>query len=196
MHNNPLIAPILRQIRNFPEGLSEHELIKQLQRGASLAGDAIHGDLALFQTHFLLMNALYQLQDGLREEGLLLQIDPLCIRLLPVPQTTADPDRVVAPDEALRRYYLDLDQLQQTTESDVATLLQGFWDRYYAIDRQAEALRLLGLADEGGSSWERIQLHYRRQASRHHPDRGGDTTRFVEIREAYELLRQLHGSRV
>lgn len=193
MHNNPLVAPILKQIRNFPQGLSEHELIKQLQGDASLASDAIRSDLALFQTHFLVMNALYRLQGSLREEGLLLQIDPLCIRLLPL--TTADPDRAVARDQTLRRYYLDLDQLQQTTASDVTALLQGFWDRYYAIDCQAEALRLLGLVDEGTPSWERIQQHYRRQAARHHPDRGGDTARFVEIREAYELLRQLHGNR-
>ncbi|MCW8905643.1 MAG: DnaJ domain-containing protein [Sedimenticola sp.] len=195
MHNNPLIPPILHLLRTSPEGLSEHQLIKQLQRDAALEDDAMRGDLGLFQTHFLVMNALYQLQDELRGDGLLLQIDPLCVRLLPWAEGDSDADALLARDEPLRRYYLEWEHLQQTRESDVAKLLQRFWDRYYAIERQAEALCLLGLTGEEMPSWERIQRHYRLQAAKHHPDKGGDSDRFIQIREAYELLRQLHGGR-
>lgn len=195
MHNNPLIPPILNLLRTSPEGLSEHQLIKQLQRDAALEDDAMRGDLGLFQTHFLVMNALYRLQDGLRDEGLLLQIDPLCIRLVSRESGEAGPDRLPVQDEPLRRYYLEWDHLHSTDESDVAALLQGFWERYFAIERQADALRLLELAGEEAPSWARIQRQYRLQAAKHHPDKGGDSDRFIEIREAYELLRQLHGGR-
>lgn len=195
MHNNPLTAPVLRLLRTSPEGLSEHQLIKTLQREASLPEEAMQGELALFQTHFLVMNALYQLQDELREEGLLIQIDPLCIRLLPLPAVAPGPQPVPVQDEPLRRYYLEWDHLHSTDESDVATLLQGFWERYFAIERQADALRLLELAGEEAPSWAKIQRQYRVQAAKHHPDKGGDSDRFIEIREAYELLRQLHGGR-
>jgi len=193
MHNNPLIPPILFLLRMSPEGVSEHALIKQLQQQAeSFAGTAQSGDLALFQKHFLVMNALYQLRDVLLEEGIVLLIDPLLIRLV----ETGDEDDCyssdLARDEPLRRYYLDWNNLHQTSASDVAALLQGFWDRYYAVDRQAEALTLLGLAQCEAPSWPVIQRSYRQLIARHHPDKGGAQDRFIAIREAYELLRQLH----
>ena len=193
MHNNPLIPPILSLLRMSPSGLSEHELIKRLQQQAEcFSGTAQGGDLALFQKHFLVMNALYQLQDKLLEEGLLLLIDPLLIRFVESGEGTDRHAAEIARDEPLRRYYLEWDNLHRTSESDVADLLQGFWERYYAVDRQAEALILLGLAGCEAPSWSTIQRRYRQMIALHHPDKGGDQERFIEIREAYELLRQLH----
>lgn len=46
--------------------------------------------------------------------------------------------------------------------------------------------RTLGL--ERGCSPEDIKRAYRRLASQHHPDKGGDTGRFQEIEEAYRVL--------
>ena len=39
-----------------------------------------------------------------------------------------------------------------------------------------------------GSSPEEIKRAYRRLASQHHPDKGGDKTQFQEIQEAYQVL--------
>lgn len=39
-----------------------------------------------------------------------------------------------------------------------------------------------------GASDQEIKQAYRRQASQHHPDKGGDTTKFQEIEEAYRVL--------
>ncbi len=192
MYNNPLITPILSLLRNAPRGLSEHELIKRLQQESPFAALERRGDLALFQKHFLVMNALYQLQEMLLEEGGLLLIDPLSIRLVESGDSAERQAAEIARDEPLRRYYLDRDNLQQTSAADVAALLQGFWGRYYALDRQAEALTLLGLATCEALSWPMIQRRYRQLVALHHPDRGGEPGRFIEIREAYELLRQLY----
>ena len=46
--------------------------------------------------------------------------------------------------------------------------------------------KILGV--ERTASAEDIKQAYRRQAARHHPDRGGDTARFQEIEEAYRIL--------
>ncbi len=192
MHNNPLIPSILSLLRAAPDGLSEHGLIKQLQQLGALPGRGQGGDLALFQKHFLVMNGLYQLRDRLFDEGITLHIDPLAIRLA----ARTDRDRidpsVPSQDEPLRRYYLDWDNLEGTSEADVAALLQGFWKRFYAFDQQAGALQQLGLAPDPVPSWSAIQRNYRQLIGQHHPDKGGDPARFIQIREAYELLQQLY----
>ena len=38
------------------------------------------------------------------------------------------------------------------------------------------------------ASEDEIKQAYRRMASKHHPDRGGDTQKFQEIEEAYSCL--------
>lgn len=49
-----------------------------------------------------------------------------------------------------------------------------------------KALRVLGLAED--ASRNDIKLAYRKLATLHHPDKGGDKQAFVELRDAYELL--------
>ena len=44
------------------------------------------------------------------------------------------------------------------------------------------------LGVERGADADAIKTAYRRLASKHHPDRGGDTQRFQEIQSAYETL--------
>jgi len=56
------------------------------------------------------------------------------------------------------------------------------------MDKQAEALECLGL--DTGASWQEIQTIYRQQVGQHHPDKGGEKIRFMEIRRAYELLKK------
>lgn len=179
-------APVLSILRDSPGGLTEYELIRRLEADQASFPDAGEdAGLALFRKHFMVMNALYQLQDSLIGDGFYLAISPLSIRL------EAAGDRggrlpAHGPDARLREYYLDGSRLMQTSAADVERLLAGFWEHYLAIGKRAEAFRALGL--EGDEDWAAVQQAYRRLAARHHPDRGGEPAEFIAIREAYEIL--------
>ena len=67
-------------------------------------------------------------------------------------------------------------------------IFDNFWQRFGDVDEQTMALRTLKLKADADLS--EITRSYRTLASRHHPDRGGDNETFINIRRAYELLRQ------
>ena len=186
---NPLIVPILSILKSHTESISEHELLRLLEdRGDFQMTLADAPDLILFQKHFLIMNALYCLQEQLLDERLILHISPLSIRIDVISQQDANDLCLLNESEALKGYYSDLNNLEGTTEQDVNDLLNGFWERYLLIDKIGEALSQLGLASQ--ATWEEVKIEYRRLATEHHPDRGGDSDRFIEVRAAYEMLSQ------
>ncbi len=79
-------ATDLQLLQAAPDGLAEYALIQQLKARHSghLPNLPLTDKLVLFRTHFLLFNALYRLRDQLRQaQTYLLEISPLCIRLLP-----------------------------------------------------------------------------------------------------------------
>ncbi len=185
--DNPLIIPILDILKQSGTAMSEHELIVQLRQLLdTLPGRSASSQLALFQTHFMVMNALYQLQQSLVDENIYLYISPLKIYLQAASDTlsTAVADNTV--DESLRHYYLDWDNMEQTSEQDVQSLLDGFWQYYLAEDKQADAYKTLGV--EVGADWGIVKKAYRRLIVDAHPDRGGDAAEFMAVREAYEVL--------
>ena len=187
MTRNPFKDSILSVIRDYPLGLSEFDLIQRLQECEAAFAFAQDGpELALFRKHFLVMNALYQLQSELFADGLYLSISPLDIRLVPVADTglTALPtDCASAP---LRDYYLNWDILDQTSSADVDAMMRRFHERYLAMDARLEALQTLALPAD--APWDSVRHAYRRLAAQHHPDKGGDPARFRSIRGAYEIL--------
>lgn len=184
--HNPLMGPVLRLLRSHPLGLSEHQIIRSLEAAPGFPVTTQEPQLALFQKHFLVMNALYRLRDSLWcEEKLVLEISPLRI-VLRLAGTSED-NGLQNSDHALTSYYLDWQQLQQTRADDVAELLAGFWQRFSGVERRDWALAVLDLP--GHADWPVIQHRYRQLAARHHPDRGGDTAIFLEVREAFETLR-------
>ncbi|WP_426415364.1 DNA-J related domain-containing protein [Aestuariirhabdus sp. LZHN29] len=188
--DNPLRIAVLEQLRLHSEPISEHRLMVALERDfEGLLGPEMDGNLQLFRKHFLLMNALYQLQQLLLEESLWLRISVLAIVLEPCSQAgpSASDLPYLAAEQKVREYYLDWDNFEQADADSVARLLASFWQRYQGLDRRQDALKVLQL-DASVTSAELIRA-YRRLAARHHPDRGGDAGRFVEIREAYEVLR-------
>jgi hypothetical protein len=187
MPDNPLKAPILALIKSRPSGLREVDLIRGLpQDSAALILDGQGSKIALFRKHFLVMNALYQLQADLFEKGLYLSISPLAIRLEPVQDLGLTALPVDGVETALRDYYLDWDHYEQTDRTAVTAMLRRFWGRYLAIDKRVEALRTLELPTD--AKWKSIRKSYRRLVARHHPDKGGDPVRFRAVREAYEIL--------
>jgi len=193
MPTNPFKTVIRALIEASPSGLSEYDLIQGLtQQDPAFAFKGDNSSLTLFRQHFLVMNALYQLQAELFEEGTYLSISPLAIRLESLQdsgQSALPTDNAEAP---LREYYLDWNNLSQTTHGDVDSMLNRFWERYLALDKRLAALQTLELPAD--ASWEVVKQAYRRLAARYHPDKGGDTARFRDIRGAYEILMRCYAT--
>jgi len=187
MLNNPLLAIIRQIIETQSAGISEYDLLVKAEKSELIPVDDIAPDLALFRKHFLLMNALYQLQANFVDEGRYLFISPLVIRLESF--SGNDSGSVLSDNSAefkLREYYLDWTNFEMTDEGDVDKLLTGFWQRFLSVDKRVAAMETLGLPIDAALST--VKQTYRRLASEHHPDKGGDVVRFREIREAYETV--------
>lgn len=181
---------LLAILRQFPDGLSEHQLLLHLRSEGCpyLSSLPLSDRMVLFRSHFILFNALYHLRDSLSASGeALLEIDPLCIRLLPWQPGAQALD---APDN-LRSYYLDEQRLHDTREEDVAKMLQSFWTRMHGSDELAAALELFGL--EAGCEFASVRQRYRQLVSQHHPDRGGSTERIQSINLAMDILSRHYG---
>ncbi|HTN30697.1 MAG TPA: DNA-J related domain-containing protein [Pseudomonas sp.] len=179
---------LLRLLRAMPGGSSEYQLIQTLRADGNphLSQRSLQDPLVLFRTHFLVFNALYRLREQLwQEQAGHLEISPLSIRLLPY-QTGS---QGLSESDPLRDYYLDMNQLHATTETEVEQLLDSFWKRLDSGDDQTrDALRLFELEQEPTLNLARIRLRYRQLVSRHHPDRGGSTEHLQSINAAMEIL--------
>lgn len=185
---NLLIPSILALIHQYPLGISEYEIMQQLGEHAGFGDIGGNGQLPLFQKHFLIMNGLYQLQQSLwKEEQLALEISPLKIALTTLATANNGSHPAISESAKLSSYYLDWRNLDETTESDVIELHLLFWERFSALDGRSDALAMLGLGED--ASTEAINCCYRKLAAEHHPDRGGCSKRFIEIRQAYEQLK-------
>jgi hypothetical protein len=188
MRHNPLTAPILQILKQSAVSLSEYDLMQQLEQAGSLFSTPVEGyQLGLFKKHFMVMNALYNLQVDLAAESVYLQISALTISLQTMPATSKEKHLADLVDMKLREYYLDWNHYDATGADEVKILFAAFWQRYAAADKRAGALRLLGLPEH--ADWSMIRDGYRRLAQQYHPDKGGDEKRFIEVREAYEILR-------
>ncbi|WP_287028124.1 DNA-J related domain-containing protein [Pseudomonas sp. UBA6310] len=171
----------------MPDGCGEYQLIQVLrQRHCTLIPHLPLTDrLVLFRTHFLLFNALYRLRDRLwQEKSAHLAIGALHIQLLPY----RSGEEALAVHDSLRDYYLDLDQLRQTGESDVEALLASFWTRLHGGEEKRAALELFELDRDAPLDLALIRQRYRQLVSLHHPDRGGSTERLQSINLAMEIL--------
>jgi hypothetical protein len=185
---NPLKASILARLGSHATTkltdlmMDCESLLSKSLLTESLASDP---ELRLFETNFLLMNALFQLQADLLDEGFYLDVDIMDLRLVPVSQIgEVLPGR--SKQGELARYYLDWQNLQSITAAEVETLLSSFWQGYLAGDKRGWALETLGLGNE--SSLTEIRQTYQRLVAGAHPDRGGSASRVIEIREAWEIL--------
>ncbi|MFV9682940.1 DNA-J related domain-containing protein [Pseudomonas sp. NY15367] len=186
-----LADQVLQLLQAAPEGLAEYALIQQLKsrRSGHLPNLPLTDKLVLFRTHFLLFNALYRLRDRLwQAQTHLLEISPLCIRLLPYQAGSS----ALSERDELRDYYLDMSHLQSTDERDVERLLTSFWTRMQGGDEKQAALELFELNNERTLDLPRIKQRYRQMVSLHHPDRGGSTERLQSINLAMEILERYY----
>lgn len=186
-----LADQVLQLLQAAPEGMAEYALIQQLKsrRSGHLPNLPLTDKLVLFRTHFLLFNALYRLRDRLwQAQTHLLEISPLCIRLLPYQAGSS----ALSERDELRDYYLDMSHLQSTDERDVERLLTSFWTRMQGGDEKQAALELFELNNKRTLDLPRIKQRYRQMVSLHHPDRGGSTERLQSINLAMEILERYY----
>ena len=186
-----LTDQLLELLQACPQGCSEYELIQQLKARHSthIPHLPLTDRLVLFRTHFLLFNALYRLRDQLWAEQLgHLQISALCTCLQPYQAGCA----ALSEHDPLRDYYLDLQQLRDTSAADVDQLMASFWTRLQGGDEKRAALELFRLHEESRLDLSTIKYRYRQLVSLHHPDRGGSTSRLQSINQAMEILQRYY----
>lgn len=130
------------------------------------------------------MNGLYRLQSEFPQEQALI-ISPLNIQIVEKQKArkTGLEDSV---SSSLRDYYLDWNNFDKTGKEDIEKLLGSFWKRFYRVGGRAAAFKALDLTE--AATQQEIKNRYRQLAGENHPDKGGDRERFIEIREAYEIL--------
>lgn len=187
MHN-PLTAIIPSLLADFPEGCSEYELIKAIEKLECGFPELSEDDqLALFQKHFLIKNALFQLQTHYwQEHHLYLFISALKIEFQTVSISEATMPSI-SGDQAIREYYLDWNEFTSASRASVDALLADFWTRYLNQQGRCDALQRLNL--DSSATPQQIKHRFRQLAAKHHPDKGGNALEFIAIQEAYEILR-------
>ncbi len=190
MLENPLIVPVLEILREAGAAINEHQLMKTLEQDNEYFAELAESqNLALFQKHFLIMNALYQLQQRLLDEKVNLHISPLAIYMQPAKIESVQLLPELNGDEHLRSYYTDWQNFLQASEYQVNLLFDQFWQLYSLQEKKVDAYQVLDLPVK--APWSEVQKNYRKLAAQNHPDRGGDAVRFIAIRQAYEILRPL-----
>ena len=190
INNNPLKPAILTILRSTENTLAIHELLSELKQVSRIP--TLHNDpqLALFRLNWMMMNALYQLQTDFIEEGLLLTVSTLDIHVsvLSSAEKNNNADESALSHQPLRDYYLNWDNFSGTTAEEVQAMLEGVWQDYLSPDDQDKAYKTLGLEHTADAST--IRSTYRKLAHQYHPDKGGDSEKFMAIRQAYEILKK------
>lgn len=184
-HTEEFTTVVENVLENHPEGLSEYELLQHLREKQLFPqlGSPPNDSHALYCAHFLLFNALYQLNDLLiqKNQGCLI-ISVLKIQKL----DTQSAEKQLGQTDKLRDYYLNMQNLENSSEASVNQLLNDFWEMYLRNDQRGEALEALGLTDPVND--KTIKETYRQLVMSHHPDRGGETEELKKINNAYRLL--------
>ncbi|MCU7554754.1 molecular chaperone DnaJ [Alteromonas sp. ASW11-19] len=192
---SPLIAILADWQDWFRDGTTEYDVIARLQRPPLefFPSDALRDPLRLFQTHFALYNALYQLRDEWwqQQTG---ELDIAGTRIVLKPYTAGEAG-LLKPDP-LRAFYLDWSHFDQTGEADVEALLDSFW-RNMAGERTAnsvgaesvaQAKQQLALPEDEVLSLVELKRQYRKRLHVCHPDKGGSAAETKAIVSAYSVL--------
>ncbi|WJT09225.1 DNA-J related domain-containing protein [Vibrio harveyi] len=190
---NPLLWPILDILRKQPSNWKVHTLAHELSQKGYIQQLDESPDKDLFKRNFLLMNALYQLQETLYPDGWL-QLEAMNIVLMSSIEASR---HSVDTNDPLREYYLDWKNYE-ADEGEVRRLLNDFWSRYQRyiggnvsddLDR-SKALHLFEL--DADATRTEIRRQWRKLALRWHPDReNGNADRFRVLCNAWNVLR--HG---
>ncbi|MFB2814492.1 DNA-J related domain-containing protein [Shewanella xiamenensis] len=191
--DNPLIWPVLSVLQASNQSWKIHHLATELQnRGLIHQLDENPGN-DLFKRNFLLMNALFELQEMLLPKQWL-QVKAMEIQIFRL--VPSNVNLLIMEETSLREYYLDWNNYD-TSENVVRELLEAFWSSYKSyiglnvnLMHKGHALRVFEL-DESATPRD-IRKQWRRLALKWHPDRPeGDAARFREVCEAWQSLRDI-----
>jgi hypothetical protein len=185
----PLARLVMDALQQHPAGISEYELIQWIKQHGYHQFDNIRfwDRLSLFQTHFILFHTLYQLKQLFATNKIgSLEISALKIVVLPARTKTS---KDLAEPDPLQGYYLDLKNLHDTTDRDVAKMLENLWKTMGNKDKRSAALAELGLEDP--VEFSVIKAQHRKLVMQHHPDRGGSKEKLQAINTAMDILKQL-----
>ncbi|WP_337222438.1 DNA-J related domain-containing protein [Vibrio alginolyticus] len=188
---NPLLWPMLEILRKQPSNWKVHTLASSLGEQGYISKLDDSPDKDLFKRNFLIMNALYQLQDTLYPDSWL-QVEAMDIQLMSSMEALRHKIDIHDP---LREYYLDW-RNHEADEDEVRRLLNEFWTTYQkfiggssvaSVDK-TKALSLFELNTDATPA--EIRKQWRKLALRWHPDReNGDAERFRVLCEAWNVLR-------
>ncbi|ROV57705.1 molecular chaperone DnaJ [Vibrio ponticus] len=191
---NPLLWPILEVLRKQPSGWKVHTLANELiEQGLMPILDS-KPEKDLFKRNFLIMNALYQLQETLYPEQFL-QVEAMNIALLR--SRGMQQGRSIEEYDPLREYYTDWANYE-AEQGEIRRLLDEFWSRYrdfvgsdhtkFGNVSRDKALRVFDLHYDATDS--EIRKRWRKLALKWHPDRqNGDSEQFRLVCEAWHVLR-------
>ncbi|EOY4908775.1 DNA-J related domain-containing protein [Vibrio alginolyticus] len=188
---NPLLWPMLEILRKQPSNWKVHTLASSLGEQGYISKLDDSPDKDLFKRNFLIMNALYQLQDTLYPDSWL-QVEAMDIQLMSSMEALRHKIDIHDP---LREYYLDW-RNYEADEDEVRRLLNEFWTTYQkfiggssvaSVDK-TKALSLFELNPDATPA--EIRKQWRKLALRWHPDReNGNAERFRVLCEAWNVLR-------
>ncbi|CAH8189148.1 MULTISPECIES: DNA-J related domain-containing protein [Vibrio] len=188
---NPLLWPMLEVLRKQPSGWKVHTLAANLSELGFMPVLDDSPEKDLFKRNFLIMNALYQLQETLYPEKWL-QVEAMNIMLMPAQRAI---HCEIDLDDPLREYYTQWHNYE-ANEGEVRRLLNEFWTRYRkAVGgtndlnmNRMNALKLFKLPAE--ATQLEIRRTWRKLALKWHPDRdNGNAETFRVLCEAWNVLR-------
>jgi len=202
LSDNPVALAILSALKKTQSVMSLYDLIKHIESlGLVFFDDAnnVSTEILLFRKNFIVMNALYQIQADINRTGYSLYISSLKILLYSDVSskndlTLTDIEDSKRVDVSLSAYYLNWNNYDSVDQQTVDQLLNSFWTKYQKYnqldsnqDKRSCALQILGV--ESSASWKDIQQAYRQKITLCHPDKGGTSHQFIEIREAFQFLK-------
>lgn len=185
----PEFEKILLELLKEGNKFKEHELMQELVKSGFEQFSPSLDALKLFQTHFLLFHFLYRLQQKwLNEKSGFLEIHTLEIKLNSFQKTSEQ--TLPAGKDSLREYYLNLDNLTETTQDDVNQLLDNFWntfEQWLSPENIVEDLNTMELSIDDFNH-HNLQQQRRTLLQKYHPDKGGCSERFNNIQQASKRL--------
>ena len=190
--DNPLIWPVLSLLQSTNQSWKVHHLASELQAKGLMHNLDPLPEKDLFKRNFLLMNALYELQDILMPKQWL-QVKAMEIQIFRIIPASADVQHI--RDGALRDYYLDWANYDASVNV-VREMLESFWSTYkeyigvnIKLMHVGQALKVFEL-DETATDRD-IRKQWRKLALKWHPDRDqGNAERFREVCEAWQTLKE------
>ncbi|KPH94401.1 molecular chaperone DnaJ [Pseudoalteromonas porphyrae] len=187
---NPLIDEIFELILTKQVWMVHTLALKLKDRGVIDNLDPLP-ERDLFKRNFLIMNALYQLQQQVLPTQQLL-ISSLHIELITAPSNHSALDAT----DPLRIYYLDWNNFE-TSSVEIEKLLNSFWHSFTTktgstlkVDITTRELLLKRWQLPPQSKIKDVQKRWRQLAIQYHPDKThGNADKFKQLKSEYEQLK-------